>query len=171
MSYTHTYTHTGVRPRLLRPPLLLSLSVRHQSGRICFFFNSLEVLLFMSWSTAENTNSGICSLSEQSVLAGLSYDPLVVNRSREPFTHQGQTHLTTLYLPSQELSHHWQFSKTLVILLGCILICFVHHQRRLSRLLCVRFPRVADVVETVVPARQRGHSVDFLKSLNLRQHH
>lgn len=52
----------------------------------------------MSWSVAENSKAGICFLTGLSVLAELSYDMLVVNRSREPYTHQGQTHLTTLYL-------------------------------------------------------------------------
>lgn len=52
----------------------------------------------MSWSVAENSKAGICSLTGLSVLAELSYDMLVVNRSREPYTHQGQTCLTTLYL-------------------------------------------------------------------------
>lgn len=52
----------------------------------------------MSWSAAENSKAGICFLTGLSVLAELSYDMLVVNRSGGPYTHQGQTRLTTLYL-------------------------------------------------------------------------
>lgn len=89
----HISTQTPVHT-LCGAPSSLALTSQQRSIRFCFF----RILLFTSWSEAENSKAGICVLTGLSVLTELSYDMLVVNLSRETYTHQGQTCLTTLCL-------------------------------------------------------------------------
>lgn len=84
-------------------PCTPTLSGRHRSSNnitICVHFFCFLIHLIMSRFIAENSKTGMCFLPGLNVLAVLSYDTLVVNRSRGPYTHQGQSHLTTLYLPN-----------------------------------------------------------------------
>lgn len=81
------------------------------------------ILLFISCFVAENSKVGICFLTGLSVPAELSYDMLVVNRSREPYTHQGQSHLTTLYLLQSTFPSN--FLITYSFRFDCIVIWFV----------------------------------------------